>query len=139
MRARSLRSTRGEWYELQVHAGFPTVLRPCAQRANLNGRVQDVLKTQLNVTLPEFKTPDMLANLTIFGISSNKTERLGVRLRKQGFRAKHPIILVPGEGLSTCSKVIEATKHMQPGRPTFEATVASRPGSWHRRSLNPKP
>lgn len=57
-----------------------------------------MLKTQLNVTLPEFKTPDMLANLTIFGLSSNKTERLGVRLRRQGFRPKHPIVIVPGEG-----------------------------------------
>ncbi len=66
------------------------------QRANLNGRVQDVLKTKLNVTLPELKTPDVLANMTIFGISSNKTDRIGVQLRKKGFRPKHPVVIIPG-------------------------------------------
>jgi hypothetical protein len=42
----------------------------------------------------------VLSNLTILGISTNRTDRIGVRLRKQGFRPKHPVVIVPGAGLA---------------------------------------
>lgn len=81
----------------RLHEAAFDAATTCAQRAGVNERVQDVLKTKLNMTLPELKTPDMLSNLTIFGLSSNKTERIGVRLRKQGFRPKHPVVIIPGQ------------------------------------------
>lgn len=87
-----------------------------ARRANLSGRVQDVLKTKLNVTLPDMRPPDLLSNLTVFGISSNKTERIGVRLRKEGMRPKHPVVIVPGfvtTGLELWAAKPCAAKHFR--------------------------
>lgn len=39
----------------------------------------------------------MLSNFTILGISANKTDRIGVKLRKAGFRPKHPVVIIPGK------------------------------------------
>ena len=65
-----------------------------AQRAGLGEQAQSLLKTKLNMTLPEMELPKSLQHLTLFG--GNKTERIGVRLRKKGLRPKHPVVIVPG-------------------------------------------
>lgn len=41
----------------------------------------------------------MLSNLTILGVTTNKTDRIGVKLRKVGLRPKHPVVIVPGTQL----------------------------------------
>lgn len=56
--------------------------------------MQSLLKTKLNVTLPEMELPESLQQLTLFG--GNKTDRVGVQLRKKGLRPKHPVVIVPG-------------------------------------------
>lgn len=65
-----------------------------AQRAGLGEQAQSLLKTKLNMTLPEIELPKSLQHLTLFG--GNKTERIGVQLRKKGLRPKHPVVIVPG-------------------------------------------
>ena len=50
----------------------------------------------LTVCAADAPTLQVLSNLTILGISTNRTDRIGVRMRKEGFRPKHPVVIVPG-------------------------------------------
>lgn len=64
------------------------------RRAGLGDMLQQQLKTRLNVTLPEWELPEALQYIPF--LSGNHTERLGVRLYKEGLRPKYPIVIVPG-------------------------------------------
>ena len=58
--------------------------------------VQDQLKTNFNITLPDIETPEFLQNLTLFSSSGNDTARRGIMARQRGLRPKHPVVIIPG-------------------------------------------
>lgn len=64
----------------------------------------------------------ILSNLTILGVSTDKSDRIGVKLRKAGFRPKHPVVIVPGQlgiHFSSCIWMLHLKQRASPAVSAF--------------------